>query len=82
MVTKENICCDVDFKRMLDCGKGMSNCNHEVDAELENLLRQVPKGTYGFHYAWDFCGVVWFDDLVNMFFELVQVRGKAVGLVS
>jgi hypothetical protein len=40
-------------------GKIYSNLDHEFTAE--NVARVSRGGCHGKHYAWNFCGTVWFD---------------------
>jgi len=41
------------------CNLSMSNCDHTIDNGMEDVLRSQPVA--GSHFAWDFCGTVWFD---------------------
>ena len=51
---------------------GMSNFDHSVDDGFEDALRTGK--LCGEHYAWNFCGYVWFDG--EQFCEDVHVYGE------
>jgi hypothetical protein len=53
-----------------ESGHGMSNFDHSVDDGLEADLRA---GMRGRHAAWDFNGMLWWDEKAGLFYEAVRV---------
>jgi hypothetical protein len=49
-----------------ESGHGMRNLNREIDDGLEADLRA---GMRGYHYAWNFCGLLWYDAHEGRFYE-------------
>jgi hypothetical protein len=60
-------------------GRGMSNCDHRIDDGLEEDLRA---GMYSEHYAWNFCGTLWYDAEAAVFKEDVFVYHASQGIRS
>ena len=59
------------------CGLGMSNLGGSIDEGFEDALRAEPAAVRGKHYAWNFCGDVYFAD--GMFHEDVYSYRVLVG---
>lgn len=57
----------------------MSNSDGQIDDGMEEDLRQ---GMRSAHYAWDFCGDVWYDAERGVFFEAVMQYHVLVAIVS
>lgn len=57
----------------------MSNLDGHIDEALEQDLRTQP--VYGKHYAWNFCGEVWYGE-DGRFHEEVWVYKALVEIVS
>ncbi len=48
---------------------GMTNFDHTIDAEFATVLQAAPARVYGRHAAYNFNGLVWFED--GLFHEQV-----------
>jgi len=58
---------------------GMSNFDHSVDEGLEADLRA---GMRGVHAAWNFNGMLWYDEAEGRFYEAVSRYHLLAGVVG
>jgi hypothetical protein len=59
---------------------GMSNCMGTVDAGFATALQAAPAKCFGRHRAWNFNGLVWYED--GRFYEEVYVYRQLRAMLS
>jgi hypothetical protein len=69
-----------EAKRQLpESGHEMSNFDHSADDGLEADLRA---GMRAAHQAWNFNGMVWYDEKAGLFYEAVRVYGVVEAVIG
>lgn len=63
-----------DFSGMTEIDECMSNCDHSIDAGMEEKLRANPGQVFSRHAAWNFNGKVWFEN--DAFYSEIWVYGS------
>lgn len=59
----------------------MSNCDREIDKEIEAELKSINK-SYSRYAGWNFCGYVWYEKSTNLFHCQVWVLLSPKKIVS
>lgn len=67
----------VPDKSWMQSDGSMTNSDHTIDEGLEDQLRAAPNALVARHFAWEFCGDVWFDG--ELFVERVWRYHAVVG---
>lgn len=62
----------------IDIGKVYSNFDHELNKEVAEKLKE-DKNLCARHYAWDFCGNVWYME--GKYFNLINRYGHEIDVI-
>lgn len=65
---------------MAEVDQSMTNFDHSIDPNMEQVLMAAPGKVFGRHHGWDFNGKVWYAD--DEFHEEVWVYHQIRGVRS